>query len=504
MSVVTRIRTREELTVPFTPEEVWSVLADVSAYPSWWPGRINVKVLNDGPELLGTEIEVRPTVGRSFRFRFEELEAPHSMRLRFFGGSLEGPGGFLLMPIENATRVRYEIDVFARGLDVAVLSQFLPLHRIHASRMRSLLRSLGSRLKNHREAVGLAAAEAVSRAAARPEARPGGAPRFLGAVRGLKEWFFEGPGPASSSRPPAPSSTTDSSPNFDLARNYLEALSSAAPPEEISRFFAPEAIDEEFPPRLLPKGVARRLEEILEARARDLTRFSRHRHELRGATGGGSQVAMEILFRGSLAPTPDAGAGQEFECRSAVFLKFQNGRIVRQRTYAGLESWFTESDRTLTRGEPVSPPIPRSAGSRERPGTGPHRHLKSNFEIARSLLDALNSGADAEEIGSFYADEAVQEEFPNRFLAKGGARDLGAIRQARTRSLALLRFQHYELRGATGGGSQVAMEVHWTGMVGVNRAPFVAGQKLEARSAVFLKFRDGRIVRQRNYDLPTS
>jgi ketosteroid isomerase-like protein/carbon monoxide dehydrogenase subunit G len=466
VSVVTRIRTREELTVPFTPEEVWRVLADVSAYPSWWPGKLNVRVLREGPELLGTEIEVRPTVGRSFCFRFEELEAPHSMRLRFFGGSLEGPGGFHLAPMENATRVRYEIDVFARGLDVAVLSQVFPLRRIHASRMRSLLRSLGSRLKDHRKAAGRAAAEAASREA----------------------------------RPAAPSSTIDSSPNFDIARNYLEVLSSAAPPEEISRFFAPEAIDEEFPTRLLPKGVARRLDEILEARARDLTWFNSQSHELRGATGGGSQVAMEILFKGSLAAARDGfSAGQELEYRSAVFLKFQNGRIVRQRTYPCFESSFTESERTLTRAEPVARPDTRSAEAKERSGVPPHRDLRSNFDIARSLLDALNSGAAAEEIASFYADEVVQEEFPNPFLANGASRDLLAIKQARTRSLALLRSEHYDLRGATGGGSQVAMEVHWTGIAGANCGPFVSGQKLEARSAVFLKFRDGLIVRQRNY-----
>jgi len=38
------------------------------------------------------------------------------------------------------------------------------------------------------------------------------------------------------------------------------------------------------------------------------------------------------------------------------------------------------------------------------------------------------------------------------------------------------------------------------GVVAANSAPFVAGQKLELRSAIFLKFRDGLIVRQRNYD----
>jgi ketosteroid isomerase-like protein len=407
------------------------------------------------------------------------------MRLRFFGGSLEGPGGFHLMPMENAPRVRYEIDVFARGLDVALLSQVFPLRRIYASRMRGLLRSLGGRLRNHRIAAGRAAAE--------PEAQPAGGSGFPGAVRGMKEWFFEGPGPAPSSWPASTS-------NFDLARNYLEALSSAAPPEEISRFFAPEAMDEEFPSRLLPKGIARGLDEILEARAQDLLRFNSQSHDLRGATGGGSQVALEVLFRGSLAVAWEGfSAGQELESRSAVFLKFQDGRIVRRRTYPCFESSLTESESALTRAEPVAPTDPRSAEAKDRSGVPPPRDPRSNFDIARSFLNALNSGADVEEIASFYAEDAIQEEFPGRFRPSEAPRDLGAIKRARARSLALLRSEHYDLRGATGGGSQVAMEVHWTGIAGANCAPFVSGQKLEARSAVFLKFRDGLIVRQRNY-----
>ena len=34
----------------------------------------------------------------------------------------------------------------------------------------------------------------------------------------------------------------------------------------------------------------------------------------------------------------------------------------------------------------------------------------------------------------------------------------------------------------------------------VDAGPFIAGQTLRARFAIFLEFRDGRIARQRNYD----
>jgi hypothetical protein len=129
------------------------VLADVAAYPSWWPAKSAVRVLRAHPDLVGTEIEVRPLMGRVFCWRFEELDEPHSIRLRIFGGSLEGPGGFLILPEDNLTRIRYEIDVFARGLDFGAFSRLLPLERIHSLQMRSLLKSLGRRLEEHQRSA---------------------------------------------------------------------------------------------------------------------------------------------------------------------------------------------------------------------------------------------------------------------------------------------------------------------------------------------------------------
>ena len=60
--------------------------------------------------------------------------------------------------------------------------------------------------------------------------------------------------------------------------------------------------------------------------------------------------------------------------------------------------------------------------------------------------------------------------------------------------------ESYELLGATGGGSMVALEVAWSGFVSNGLGLFTAGERLEARSGIFLRFRDGLIVSQRNYD----
>ena len=111
----------------------------------------------------------------------------------------------------------------------------------------------------------------------------------------------------------------------------------------------------------------------------------------------------------------------------------------------------------------------------------------------------MNAGAGPEEVAGFFAEEGVQEEFPNLFAPVGAVRTRDEIGKARARDLALLKSEYHELRGAFGGGSQVAMEIAWTAVIGAATGSYSAGQKLEGQIAVFLKFRDGLIVRQRSY-----
>jgi len=567
VSVVTRIRTSAELSVPFTREEVWGVLADVAAYPDWWPARIRVETAGDARQLLGSEVEIRPRMGRLLRFRFEEIEDQCSIRLRFFGGSLEGPGGFHLDPEETATHVRYEMDVFARGLEVAMLSQVLPLDRIHRARMRRVLKSLAGRLKHvrrtadreasnaaripaeatdrrrveeeaARKAVGEEAAARVApqdvardlteddearrvaddvtaRAVAEEAAGPGadveggavpadGTGSRMRALLGrLGQWFRDQPGPGSAPTPetdvPPPPPAAPSESNFEAARRYLDDLSSAAPADEVRRAFAEAATLQEFPHRFLNAAVTRDLRGILAARARALARFKSQRYDLTGATGGGSQVAMEVRFRGTVGSTGDGFTeGQDLEARLAIFLKFAAGKIVRQRTYSCFEPWSRQAERRVILDERLalagqSVASSSSAGRLSGPAAG------SDFDRARNYIDALNARADAEAIASFYTSDAVQEELPNRWTPGGAHRNLEGIKRARQRGLIATTSERYELTGATGGGSQVALELVWSGHAFEGASVIPQGRRLEARFALFLTYRDGLIVRERRY-----
>jgi ketosteroid isomerase-like protein len=319
-------------------------------------------------------------------------------------------------------------------------------------------------------------------------------------VNWLREPPAPSPVPAAEPVPLPPPSIGASNSNFDIARLYLEALSSAATPAEIGQFFAPEAIQDEFPHRFLETTVTRGFASILEARAASRIRFSPQRYELAGATGGGSQVAMEVRWKGRVAATGEGYTeGQELDARVALFLKFAAGKIVRQRIYTCFEPWSTKAERLLTLDERVAQAGQSTGGPPPVLVAAPPPALGSNFDVARSYLEALSARADAETIARFHTADAVQDELPNRLLPAGAHRDLPAIMVARSRALAMMASETYELLGATGGGSQVALEVGWSGVVGDGLGLFTTGQRLETRSAFFLKFRDGRIAAQRIY-----
>lgn len=127
---------------------------------------------------------------------------------------------------------------------------------------------------------------------------------------------------------------------------------------------------------------------------------------------------------------------------------------------------------------------------------------RANLETTRQYLAAVESdtGDRAHNPLEFFADDVVQVEYPNQFVPKGAERDLRQIIEAGERGRKVLRAQRYEVRTAMAQDDRVALEVLWVGTLAVTIGALEAGSEMRAHFGVFLTFRDGRIVRQHNYD----
>lgn len=121
----------------------------------------------------------------------------------------------------------------------------------------------------------------------------------------------------------------------------------------------------------------------------------------------------------------------------------------------------------------------------------------TNLEHALAFLRAIEAREDTTQ---FLASDIVQREFPNRFLPEGATRDLTALQQANERGRRVVTRESYEVVNALELGNEVALEVIWTGTLAIPVGTLPVGGAMRAHFGVFMTFRDGRIVSQRNYD----
>ena len=95
--------------------------------------------------------------------------------------------------------------------------------------------------------------------------------------------------------------------------------------------------------------------------------------------------------------------------------------------------------------------------------------------------------------------DLVYVAFSNRLQPAGAQYDLSAFLQNNLRMNEMFVTQRYELRSALASGDAVALETNWSGTLAAPLEALRTGDVIRGSLAVFLEFRGGRIIRQRNY-----
>jgi catechol 2,3-dioxygenase-like lactoylglutathione lyase family enzyme/ketosteroid isomerase-like protein len=126
--------------------------------------------------------------------------------------------------------------------------------------------------------------------------------------------------------------------------------------------------------------------------------------------------------------------------------------------------------------------------------------LSSNVAQARRYLEAVAAGESFDKVFDFYAPDVVIQEFPNRIAPQGRVRRAADIRAAYEQGRKILQSQSYKVQRVVQTGDEVAVELEWTGKLAVPVMGLPAGIEMKAFVAMFLTFRDGKIISQRNYD----
>ncbi len=124
----------------------------------------------------------------------------------------------------------------------------------------------------------------------------------------------------------------------------------------------------------------------------------------------------------------------------------------------------------------------------------------SNASVVRQYLQAVESLGPLEDVAAFYGPDVVFQEFPNRIAPQGRIRRAGDLNAAYQKGQQLLRSQTYAVQRIVEAGDEVAVELEWTGVLAIPVMNLPAGSEMKAFVAMFLTFRGGKIISQRNYD----
>lgn len=123
-----------------------------------------------------------------------------------------------------------------------------------------------------------------------------------------------------------------------------------------------------------------------------------------------------------------------------------------------------------------------------------------NLALARRYLSLLEQNLRDPALAQLFAPDYEFREYPNRLNPAGRTLSLSQLLANSERAASVVLEQRYVIRNAIAFGDDVALEVDWTGRFNIPFGSTPAGEPLRAVSGMFLRFRDGRIVSQHNYD----
>ncbi len=120
--------------------------------------------------------------------------------------------------------------------------------------------------------------------------------------------------------------------------------------------------------------------------------------------------------------------------------------------------------------------------------------------IAIDFIKTLQNRTSAEELLRFYHRDIEQIEFPNTVTKKKAIRNLSDLKAGAEKGKKVLQKEEYEVVKSYSFENTVIIEAIWTGILAIPLGNIPVGGTMKAYFAQFYEFKDGKIIKQRNYD----
>lgn len=121
-------------------------------------------------------------------------------------------------------------------------------------------------------------------------------------------------------------------------------------------------------------------------------------------------------------------------------------------------------------------------------------------QIAEEFIKTLQNRNSSAEIIKFYHEDIEQIEFPNAVTKNTAIRNLEDLMLASERGKKVMQKEELEIIKSYTLGNTVIIEALWIGTLAIPIGNLPAGGQMKAYFAQFYEFKDGKIIKQRNYD----
>jgi ribosome-associated toxin RatA of RatAB toxin-antitoxin module len=140
-----KVQAEDEAIIACPPGRIWQAITDFSSYQKWWPASVRIVVHRVTPELLGSQVEIKPYGGRAFLCEVESVRDGSELRLQY-SGVYRGIGVWTIAESGSSSRVVYRIDLEVADPFMKILSYIVSIPRLHSKLMREVFEGLAGYL----------------------------------------------------------------------------------------------------------------------------------------------------------------------------------------------------------------------------------------------------------------------------------------------------------------------------------------------------------------------
>ncbi|MCX5905528.1 MAG: SRPBCC family protein [Proteobacteria bacterium] len=145
-----RIQAEDAAVIASPPNLIWRAITDFSAYPQWWPSSVKIVVRRNSPELVGSQVQLKPFGGRAFVCEVQSIRNGAELRLQY-SGVYRGTGVWTIAAGEENCRVTYRVDFEIVYPLMKLLSYIIPIPRLHSNLMRQVFAGLAGYLAQNKK-----------------------------------------------------------------------------------------------------------------------------------------------------------------------------------------------------------------------------------------------------------------------------------------------------------------------------------------------------------------